>query len=136
MAIIQIPNLPAVIGLDGSELFEGVQAGTSVKISLAQMIAATRAGLPTTLPIVTSLGGTGLSSFAVGDIMYASAITAATGSLAKLADVATGNAIISGGVGAIPSYGKIGLTTHVSGVLPVANGGTNKSAALTQYGII
>jgi len=41
MALIQIPNLPAVIGLDGSELFEGVQAGTSVKVSLAQMIAIT-----------------------------------------------------------------------------------------------
>ena len=132
MSLIQIPNLPAVIGLDGSELFEGVQAGTSVKISLAQMIAATRGGLPTTLPIPVSLGGTGLDTFAVGDIMYASA----TQTFSKLADVATGNAIISGGVGAAPSYGKIGLTTHVSGVLPVANGGTNQSGALTQYGVI
>jgi hypothetical protein len=41
-----------------------------------------------------------------------------------LAGVATGNALISGGIGVAPSYGKIGLTTHVSGVLPVANGGT------------
>ncbi len=132
MAIIQIPNLPAVIGLDGSELFEGVQAGSSVKISLNQMIAAARGGTPATLPIPVSLGGTGLSSFTVGDIMYASA----TQTFSKLADVATGNAIISGGVGAAPSYGKIGLTTHVSGVLPVANGGTNQSGALTQYGVI
>jgi hypothetical protein len=62
MSSIQIPNLPAVIGLDGAELFEGVQAGTSVKISLAQMIAATRAGLPTTLPIPVSLGGTGATT--------------------------------------------------------------------------
>lgn len=132
MAIIQIPNLPAVIGLDGSELFEGVQAGTSVKISLAQMIAAARITTPITFPLSVSVGGTGLTSFAVGDIMYASGTTA----LSTLADVATGNAIISGGVGAAPSYGKIGLTTHVSGVLPVANGGTNQSAALTQYGVI
>jgi len=120
MSSIQIPNLPAVIGLDGSELFEGVQAGSSVKISLNQIIAATRAGLPTTLPIPVSLGGTGLDTFTIGDIMYASA----TQTFSKLADVALGNAIISGGVGAAPSYGKIGLTTHVSGVLPVANGGT------------
>ena len=132
MASIQIPNLPAVIGLSGAELFEGVQAGTSVKVTLNQIIAATRAGLPTTLPIPVFLGGTGLDTFAVGDIMYASA----TQTFSKLADVALGNAIISGGVGAAPSYGKIGLTTHVSGVLPVANGGTNLSAALTQYGVI
>jgi hypothetical protein len=59
MANIQIPNLPAVVSLAGEELFEGVQSGTSVKISLSQIIAATRAGLPTTLPIPVSLGGTG-----------------------------------------------------------------------------
>ena len=70
-------------------------------------------------------GGTGLTSFAVGDLLYADTTT----TLAKLADVATGNALISGGVGVAPSWGKIGLTTHVSGVLPVANGGTNASAA-------
>jgi hypothetical protein len=71
-------------------------------------------------------GGTGQSSYAVGDLVYASTTTA----LSKLADVATGNALISGGVGVAPSYGKIGLTTHVSGTLPVANGGTG----ITSFG--
>jgi hypothetical protein len=65
-------------------------------------------------------GGTGLSSYVVGDIIFASGTTV----LSSLADVAVGNALISGGVGVAPSYGKIGLTTHVSGILPVANGGT------------
>jgi hypothetical protein len=73
------------------------------------------------LPAVN--GGTGQSVYAVGDLLYASTTTA----LSKLADIATGNAIISGGVGVAPLYGKIGLTTHVSGTLPVANGGTNAS---------
>ena len=72
-------------------------------------------------------GGTGQSSYAVGDILYASTSTA----LSKLSDVAIGNALISGGVGVAPSYGKVGLTTHVSGTLPVANGGTN----LTTYAV-
>jgi hypothetical protein len=65
-------------------------------------------------------GGTNITSYAVGDIIYAST----TGVLSSLADIATGNALITGGVGVAPSYGKIGLTTHVSGTLPVANGGT------------
>ena len=65
-------------------------------------------------------GGTGQSVYAVGDLLYASTTTA----LSKLADVATGNALISGGVGVAPSWGKVALTTHVSGTLPVANGGT------------
>lgn len=81
-------------------------------------------GLPLTTGVTGTLpatnGGTGQSSYAVGDLLYASTTTA----LSKLADVATGNALISGGVGVAPSYGKIGLTTHVSGTLPVANGGT------------
>jgi hypothetical protein len=70
--------------------------------------------------LAATSGGTGNASYAVGDLLYASTTTA----LSKLADVATGNALISGGVGVAPSYGKIGLTTHVSGTLPVANGGT------------
>jgi hypothetical protein len=77
-----------------------------------------------TLPATS--GGTGLASYAVGDLLFASTTTA----LSKLADVATGNALISGGVGVAPSYGKIGLTTHVSGTLPVANGGTG----ITSFG--
>lgn len=72
-------------------------------------------------------GGTGQSSYTIGDLLYASAST----TLSKLADVATGNALISGGVGAIPAWGKIGLTTHVSGTLPIANGGTNQTSFAT-----
>jgi hypothetical protein len=76
-------------------------------------------------------GGTGFASYAIGDLLYANTTT----TLAKLADVATGNALISGGVGVAPSWGKIGLTTHVSGVLPIANGGTNSTATPTAYGV-
>jgi len=74
-----------------------------------------------TLPVVR--GGTGLASYTIGDIIFASGTTA----LSTLPDVATGNALLSGGVGVAPAYGKVGLTTHVSGVLPIANGGTNIS---------
>lgn len=80
--------------------------------------------------VPATAGGTGQTSYAVGDILYANTTT----TLAKLADVATGNALISGGVGVAPSWGKIGLTTHVSGVLPIANGGTNAStSSITSF---
>jgi hypothetical protein len=59
-----------------------------------------------------------------------------TSSLSKLADVATGNALISGGVGVAPAWGKIGLTTHVSGTLPVANGGTGTATAFTAGSVV
>ncbi len=73
-------------------------------------------------------GGTGNSSYTIGDILYASGTT----TLSKLAGVATGNALISGGASTAPSWGKIGLTTHVSGILPIANGGTNLSTTPTN----
>jgi hypothetical protein len=69
------------------------------------------------------LGGTGQTSYAVGDILFASTSTA----LSKLAGVAVGNALISGGVADSHSYGKIVLATHVSGTLPIANGGTGNA---------
>jgi hypothetical protein len=77
--------------------------------------------------LAAASGGTGQTSYAVGDLLYASAAT----TISKLSDVATGNVLISGGVGVAPSYGKVGLTTHVSGTLPVANGGTGLTSATT-----
>jgi hypothetical protein len=81
--------------------------------------------------LIAGNGGTGQSTYAVGDLLYADT----TSTLARLADVATGNALISGGVSTAPSWGKIGLTTHVSGTLPVGNGGTG-AISLTQYGLV
>jgi len=78
----------------------------------------------------TDSGGTGLTSYAVGDLLYADG----SASLAKLAAVAAGNVLRSGGVLTAPAWGKvdlatdttgdIDLATQVTGTLPVANGGT------------
>ena len=74
-------------------------------------------------------GGTGLTSYTQGDLVYATAAN----TLGTLADVATGNALISGGVGADPLWGKIGLSTHVSGTLPIGNGGTGQATASAAF---
>ncbi len=87
--------------------------------------AATTGAITLAGTLIAANGGTGFASYAVGDLLYANTTT----TLAKLADVATGNALISGGVTTAPSWGKIGLTTHVSGILPIANGGTGTSSA-------
>ena len=190
MANIQIPNLPAVAALSGAELFEGVQAGTSVKISLTQVAALLKINNGTvTFPFGVDVGGTGITSYAIGDMIYASAATtlsklaagaagnvllsgvtpswgkvdltsyvsgtlgvgnggtnlttyavgdiiyaSGVSALNRLADVATGNVLLSGGIGAVPTYGKVGLTTHVTGTLPIANGGTGATDAATARG--
>jgi hypothetical protein len=82
--------------------------------------------------LVAANGGTGQSSYTIGDLLYASGSTA----LSKLAGVATGNALISGGVGTAPSYGKIDLTTHISGTLPVGNGGTGSATTFTTGSVV
>ena len=129
--------LAVAVGSAGAPVVNGGVLGTPSSGTLTnctfptlnQNTSGTAAGLSTTL--VATSGGTGQSSYAIGDILYASTTTA----LSKLADVATGNAVISGGVGTAPSWGKVGLTTHVSGTLPIANGGTNSTATATAGGI-
>lgn len=81
--------------------------------------------------VAAANGGTGQSSYSIGDLLYASGSTA----LSKLAAVATGNVLISGGVGTAPSWGQVGLTTHVTGTLAVGNGGTG-GTTFTSKGII
>jgi len=128
----------AITNGSGSITIEATGTGsgtvTSVDVSGGSTGLTTSGGPVTTSGTISiagtlnaSSGGTGLTSYSIGDIVYASGST----TLAKLADVATGNALISGGVGSAPSYGKIGLTTHVSGTLPATSGGTGQSAFVT-----
>jgi hypothetical protein len=121
-------NLGLVIGTDVLSPSGSAASLTSFP-TFNQNTTGTAAGLSATL--VATSGGTGQSSYAVGDLLYASTTTA----LSKLSDVATGNALISGGVGVAPSWGKVGLATHVSGTLPTANGGTNLTS-FTSGGVV
>jgi hypothetical protein len=78
--------------------------------------------------LAVARGGTNIGSYTTGDLLYASGTT----TLARLADAATGNVLLSGGAGVAPAYGKVGLGTHISGTLAVANGGTG-ATTLTGY---
>jgi hypothetical protein len=128
MSNVQIPNLPAVAALSGAELFEGVQTGTSVKISLAQVIAATRGGTPTTIPIPVSLGGTGASTLTgyvkgSGTTPFTGSATIPNTDITGLGTMSTQNA----NAVAITGGSIAGITD-----LAVADGGTGAST-LTGY---
>lgn len=96
-------------GTAGAFVVNGGAGGTPSSLTLTNATGLPAAG-----------GGTGQSSYTTGDLLYASGAT----TLSKLADVATGNVLISGGVGVAPSWGKVNVTTAISGILPSANGGT------------
>jgi hypothetical protein len=76
-------------------------------------------------------GGTNISSYAVGDLLYASG----TGALSKLADVATGYFLASGGVNTAPAWANdLPTALTIGGAyvyraagtdVAVADGGTN-----------
>ena len=55
MSNVQIPNLPAATGLSGSEQFEGVQAGTSVRITASQIATYISSAYPA--PGIASVSG-------------------------------------------------------------------------------
>jgi hypothetical protein len=95
-------------------------ADTNIAISMSQV---------TSGVLGATQGGTDQSSYSIGDILYADTTT----SLARLADVATGNALISGGLNAAPSWGKIALASAVSGTLGIANGGTGQTTANAAF---
>jgi hypothetical protein len=73
-------------------------------------------------------GGTGISSYTTGDLLYADSAT----TLAKLPDVAVGKVLVSGGVGVAPAWGDV---PPLSGVVPVENGGTERTS-LTAYNLL
>lgn len=124
------------IAINGNQITAGTVGSAYISGSYANItgVGTLTAGTWNATAIAAIYGGTGQTSYSVGDLLYASSTTA----LSKLADVATGNALISGGVSIAPSWGKIGLTTHVSGTLPIANGGTNSTdtptAGAVPYG--
>jgi hypothetical protein len=154
MAVVQIPNLPAVAALSGDELFEGVQAGTSVKISLSQIIIAATISPRVVLPI--EFGGTGADNapdardnLGLGSIATQDAdnVTITGGSITGITDLA----IADGGTGASnasdarDNLGLGSIATQdadsvsitggtITGItdLAVADGGTGASS-LTGY---
>ena len=77
--------------------------------------------------LVASNGGTGQSTYTVGDLLYASSSSA----LSKLADVATGSVLVSGGVGVAPSYSS---TPSVSTITATASQTSTSTTGAFIYG--
>jgi len=120
-----VANRTSVINGVGSITFD-ISAAYTGQTSITTLGTITT-GAWSASTIAATRGGTGLSGYAVGDLVYADSTT----SLSKLADVAIGSALVSGGIGVAPSWGKIGLTTHISGTLAAGNGGTGQSGYTT-----
>jgi hypothetical protein len=89
---LSVGNGLTVTGTTTSTLFSGSGASLT-NLSASNLSSGTTA---------VARGGTGIASYAVGDLIYASGAT----TLSKLADVAVGAMLRSGGVGVAPAYSQ------------------------------
>ena len=98
--VVQIPNLTAsrIMMTDASS-----NLTTTTDLPTATTIGSAYIYRVSGTDVAVADGGTNISSYAVGDLLYASA----AGVLSKLADVATGSYLASGGVGTAPAWATL-----------------------------
>lgn len=76
MANVQIPNLPAAIAVSGAEQLEAVQAGTSVRVTAAQIASLASSGSAGVVANIAATGTTGATSAPLTGVI--NAVTSAT----------------------------------------------------------
>lgn len=104
-------------------------AGSWVDLATTYSISISGTASNITGNLAVNRGGTGQTSYTVGDLLYATGAT----SLGRLTAVSTGNVLRSGGVAGAPTWGKVSLVTDVEGTLSVSRGGTG---AVTISGLL
>lgn len=103
------------IGGTGSSTAAGARSNLGAAASGANADITSLAALST--PLSGAQGGTGFASYTVGDLLYASSSSA----LSKLAGVATGQVLVSGGVATAPAWSASPtLTALTSGNVTVS----------------
>lgn len=108
---------------DATYITQTANAGLSNEQALASlstgyMKVATTTGVVTSqpVPIPAADGGTGIATFVIGDLLSANSTT----TLTRLADVAAGSVLVSGGVTTAPAYSSTPSLTSLT-----TTGGTN-----------
>lgn len=118
MADIKINDLPALVTQASTDVYEvsNNAATLSSKETRAQMLAYNRANFAT-------------APYVIGDLFYAINTTTP----ARLADAATGNVLLSGGVGAVPNYGKVTYGhMQTAGASKLLGNPTGSTAAVSE----
>ena len=118
-------NVSGVYRIGGTQILSSTTLSNVTASSLTS-VGTISTGVWAATAITAHYGGTGLQTpFAVGDILYANTAT----TWARLADVATGSVLASGGVGVAPAYvltNTLSVGTAVTANnLNVANATTN-----------
>jgi len=109
---------------DATGSLDSLAIGTAGQVLVSGGAGANPAWTTSTMP----------TTAAVGDIIYASAINTLT--MRPFVNTATRYLKNTGDAATTPEWGQVDLTDGVTGVLPIANGGTGSSTAFDQSNII
>ena len=124
----KIDELDAAAALDGTEIVPMVQGGTTVRAT-AQTVAD-----------LAVAGGAGTVTHTAGALTANAVVVGNTaGDIKVLASLGTTTTVLHGNAAGLPTFGSVVLTTDVSGILPIANGGTAASTAAgarTSLGLV
>jgi hypothetical protein len=113
--------------INGATLTGGSLSGTAVN-GLSVSAGTISAGTWQGAAVGAAYGGTGQTTYAVGDLLYASGATA----LSKLAAVASGSCLISQGVGVAPIWGS--CSTGGSGFTSITLAGSSGTSQTINEG--
>lgn len=105
----------------------GLATGSVTTLSSLVSVGTIGTGVWNGTAIGATYGGTGQTVYVIGDLLYASSTTA----LSKLADVATGSVLVSGGVGVAPAYSS---TPSVSTITATASRTATSTTGAFAYG--
>lgn len=138
-----------------------IYAGTSCTNQFVRSLNASAAATCATVALSTDTsgtlavgrGGTGLTSGTAGGVLAFTGTTTLVSSAlltqnaimlgggaaaapTVLGSLGTTTTVLHGNAGGAPTFGAVVLTTDVSGILPIANGGTNSASALSGSSIM
>jgi hypothetical protein len=83
--------------------------------------------------IAANKGGTGTTAYGNNQALLYWDDT--TNTFKTIATGATTTVLRGTGAGSLPSFGQVGLTSQVTGILPILNGGTATSTFATNFGV-
>ncbi len=126
---MKIFNLSGSGGGGGSGTVTTITAATGITLTPNPITTIGTVGL--TIPVVISSGGTNSITDLSG-----STIMISNGSAIVQGTAGTTTTVLHGNAAGAPTYGAVVLTTDVSGILPVANGGSGTTTAFTAGSVV